>query len=203
MKKIAFVLTLLAFISKAQVSPTFTNSSPGTTPGNPGLNMPPNNNTNPTGMPNQVDPFPVTPPVPTSTYNNYPGERSTTPSVTPTLPYPTNPTSPTPSVSPAYPYPNNPNITTPSVTPTMPYQPSPINTFSPQTNRLFQDPSRTPRYPDQVDPVRTISGSTGKYRKKHKTVNGHKFGKSYHHMKTAKQSKNKKEGQPREIPEAK
>lgn len=49
-----------------------------------------------------------------------------------------------------------------------------------------QDPSRTPNNPKQVDPVTTVDGSTGKYKKDHKTSTGKHFASDKKHIKTAK-----------------
>jgi len=54
---------------------------------------------------------------------------------------------------------------------------------------LFQDPTRTPKNSNQVDPVRTVDGSTGKYKKDHKTSTGKDFATRKRHVKTAKPRK--------------
>ncbi len=74
---------------------------------------------------------------------------------------------------------NNPGNSYPGT----PVTPSPTN----QVNRLFQDPAKTARYPN-ADPIVSFDGSSGKYKKNHKTSNGHKFAHHHRHIKKAKKS---------------
>jgi hypothetical protein len=58
--------------------------------------------------------------------------------------------------------------------------------FTEAKSMFLQDPSRTPNNPKQVDPVTTVDGSTGKYKKDHKTSTGKHFATDKKHIKTAK-----------------
>ena len=53
---------------------------------------------------------------------------------------------------------------------------------------LSQDPAKTTKYPNSDPPVSSPDGSSGKYKKNHKSANGHNFATHHRHIKKAKKS---------------
>lgn len=53
---------------------------------------------------------------------------------------------------------------------------------------FYQDPAKTTKYPNSDPPVSSPDGSSGKYKKNHKSANGHHFASHHSHIKKAKKS---------------